>query len=196
MATPFAITFDYLCPFARNANEAVIEGLGRGSAWEVAFRPFSLAQTKVEEDEPAVWERAAGSDGTRGVLALQWGLAVRDNWSDRFHDYHLALFAARHEHGADIGDAAVLGAIADSVGLDSAAVGAEVESGVPLRTLQAEHGELVEKWAVFGVPTFIANGEAVFVRMMERHRPDEIVRILEMLDWVGLNEFKRTRVPR
>ena len=196
MDPSFAITFDYLCPFARNLNESVIEGLEAGHAWDVSFRPFSLAQTKVEEDEPDVWDRAEGEQGTWGVLALEWGIAVRDSWSRVFPSFHTALFAARHERGLDIGDPAVLAEIAASVGLDELQVAAAVASGDPQRTLQDEHQDLVAGWDVFGVPTVIVGDEAVFVRAMERHRPDEVARLLDLLSWTNLNEFKRTRIPR
>jgi predicted DsbA family dithiol-disulfide isomerase len=196
MATSFEITFDYLCPFARNANEAVVDGLDSGAAWDVRFRPFSLSQTKVDEGETDVWDRSPDSDGVRGVPALQWGLAVRDGWPESFMAFHVALFAARHERGVDIGDAAELARIAAATDLDPDAVGREVESGRPLRTLAAEHQELVANWGVFGVPTFILGSEAVFVRIMERHQPEEIDRIVAMVSWTNLNEFKRTRIPR
>ena len=160
MSISFAITFDYLCPFARNANESVVEGLAAGEAWDVTFRPFSLAQTKVEEGEPNVWDRDSGSDGTWGVLALQWGVAVRDVWPERFWDFHCALFAARHERGGDIGDAAVLAGAADSAGLDPDAVRSAVAGGRHMETLAAEHRALVSGWEVFGVPTFIVGDDS------------------------------------
>ena len=56
---------------------------------------------------------------------------------------------------------------------------------------------------MFGVPTFVAGDQAVFVRVM--HRPGEdregarrtIERVLDLLSgWVDLNEFKRTTIPR
>jgi len=55
---------------------------------------------------------------------------------------------------------------------------------------------------VWGVPTFIIGDRAVFVRLM--HRPDgdaalataTIERVLGLLDWPDLNEFKHTTVPR
>jgi hypothetical protein len=196
LADQFEITFDYLCPFARNANEAVIEGLRAGAAWDVRFRPFSLAQTKVDEREPPVWERQPGEPGTSGVLALQWGVAGRDRFPDEFPDLHLGLFAARHDHGEDIGDERVLAAVASTAGIDPHALEELVASGEPARRLAAEHEELVRRWAVFGVPTFIAGTEAVFVRQMERHRSEDIPRIINMIGWTELNEFKRTRIPR
>jgi hypothetical protein len=56
--------------------------------------------------------------------------------------------------------------------------------------------EAVERWAVFGVPTFCEGDEAVFIRFMERGRGDDVQRALDLLEWTRLNEFKRTRVPR
>ena len=196
MTEPFAITFDYLCPFARNANESIVDGLLKGEKWDVMFRPFSLSQTKVEDEQLDVWDRPADAEGIRGVLALQWGLAVRDNWSDQFLAFHVALFEARHGRGVDIGDEEELNAVAAAVGLNGSDIAAEVASGRPAQTLAGEHAEAVARWEVFGVPTFIVGDEAVFVRCMERHRPDEINSIVDLIEWTNLNEFKRTRVPR
>lgn len=196
MYQTFAITFDYLCPFARNLNESVIEGLAGGAQWSVTFRAFSLSQTKVDDDEPDVWKRSAGSPGTSGVLALQWGIAAREEWPDVFPTFHIELFAARHDRGLDIGDEAVLKEVAETCGLNGSAVAAVVGSGGPRRALQQEHDELVAGWDVFGVPTLIVGDEAVFVRSMERHRPDELARLLDLVSWTNLNEFKRTRIPR
>lgn len=196
MADRFAIAYDYLCPFARNANEAVVDGLRGDAGWDVDFRPFSLAQTKVDEGDRPVWEREPGEAGTSGVLALQWSIAVRDRFRDAFPEFHVRLFDARHGQGADIGDERVLASVADRSGVAADAIVAAVATGEPARRLGDEHGELVRRWAVFGVPTFIAGDEAVFVRQMERHRPDEIQRIIDMIGWTGLNEFKRTRIPR
>ena len=127
---------------------------------------------------------------------MQWGLAVRDGWPARFPLFHVALFAARHEHGIDIGDVRELAGIAESVGLDPATVAEAVASGRPMETLATEHRNLVQRWDVFGVPTFIMGDEAVFVRLIERHQPREIGRIVELLEWTNLNEFKRTRIAR
>ena len=70
----------------------------------------------------------------------------------------------------------------------------EVASGRPLKTLATEHSEAVDKWEVWGVPTYIEGEEAVFVRFMERGRVDDLERTLDMLQWSRLNEFKRTRI--
>jgi DSBA-like thioredoxin domain len=159
------------------------------------FLAFSLDQAHAEEGEPPVWERPPLERGT-GVLSLQWGLAIRDNFNDLFFDFHLAMFAARFDDGRKIGKEEVVRDVAASVGLDVDAVANEVDSGRPLTTLAAEHTESVDRWAMFGVPTFCEGDEAVFVRFMERDRVDDLERMLDLLGWDRLNEFKRTQIAR
>lgn len=196
MSTAFTITYDYLCPFARIANDAVIDVLEAGDDFEVTFAPFSLSHNHLSDDEPAVWDDDSPNADASGVLALQWSLAVRDSYGHRFRDFHRALFAARHDDGADVNDERVLAEVATLTGLDADAVAGIVADGVPMKTLRDEHTALVEEHAVFGVPTFIAGDEAVFVRLMDRDRPDDLRRVVDMVTWANLNEFKRTRIPR
>jgi len=191
----FAVTFDYRCPFARNAHEAVVAASRDGAGWDVRFLPFSLDQVHVEEGGTPVWERAPEDRGS-GVLALEWGLAVRDAFPDAFLDAHIELFAARHDRALKLNDVEALRDAVSRAGLDPDAVAKEVGTGRPLETLAREHTEAVERWAVFGVPTFIAGDDAVFVRFMERGNVQDLDRALDMLAWSDLNEFKRTRVPR
>lgn len=195
MAREIAVTWDYRCPFARNAHEAVVTAVREGTDLDVRFLPFSLDQAHTEEGETPVWDRSPDQRGT-GVLSLQWGLAVRDAFPERFLDFHVAAFAARFDEGRKIGKEDVVRDIAAGVGLDVDAVAEEVATGRPLKTLAAEHTEAVDKWAVFGVPTFIEGDEAVFIRFMERNRADDLERALELIQWDRFNEFKRTRIPR
>jgi predicted DsbA family dithiol-disulfide isomerase len=189
------VTFDYRCPFAYNGNLATINYLRGGADLDARFVPFSLDQVHVEEGAPAVWDREPTQWGT-GVLALLYGIAVRDTFPDRFFDAHLALFAARHEHGRQLQDEAVLREAVASVGLDADVVAEEAWSGRPLKTLASEHSDAVERYGVFGVPTFLEGDEAAFVRFMDRGNVDDLVRMLDLLQWSALNEFKRPRIPR
>ena len=79
----FAVTWDYRCPFARNAHEHVLDALADGADWDVTFLPFSLGQVHVEEGQPDVWDNP---DADSGLTALQMGVAVRDTMPERFLD--------------------------------------------------------------------------------------------------------------
>ncbi|HEU5449697.1 MAG TPA: DsbA family protein [Acidimicrobiia bacterium] len=196
MARQFAVTWDYRCPFARNAHEALVAGLKEGRDWDVRFLPFSLDQIHVEEGETPVWERGLDEKGVSGLRALLWGVAVRDAFPDHFLDFHLATFKARHDDGKKIAEEPVLREAAASVGLDPDAVAEEVASGRPLKAVTAEHSEAVDRYAVFGVPTIIEGEEAVFVRLMERGNVDDFAHALDLVGSTRLNEFKRTKIPR
>jgi 2-hydroxychromene-2-carboxylate isomerase len=196
MSHTFRITYDYLCPFARNANETVVEALEAGEDWDVTFHPFSLAQVHVEEGEAAVWDRPLGSPGARGTRAHAWAIAVSTIDPDRFLSFHRTLFAARHDDGADVDDPSVLRRVAREVGIDPDVVSDAVSAGDPVAALGEAHHEAVKRWSVFGVPTFIKGDAAVFVRLMERHRVADVARVLDLLEWPALNEYKHTTIPR
>lgn len=195
MRRSIAVTFDYRCPFAYNGNAGVVNAVRAGADLDVRYLAFSLDQVHVEDGAPPVWDREPDARGS-GVLALQYGIAVRDTFSEHFADAHLALFAARHEHGRKIDQEDVLRDVVASVGLDVDDVAAEVAGGQPLKTLAAEHTEAVDRWGVWGVPTFIEGDDAAFVRFMDRGRIDDLERMLELLSFSSLNEFKRPRIDR
>lgn len=198
MTRSFSLTFDYLCPFARNANEHVIAALGDGADWDVTFVPYSLAQGHLEEGDTPYWDREDANSGS-GILALQVGLAVRDHAPERFRDVHVALFAARHDQGHDIKDRAVLTQVLVDAGVDADEIMQIVDEGGPLKTLAAEHTAAVEDHGVWGVPTFIAGDRAVFVRLMDRpngdadHARASITQVIDLVENAPmLHEFKQT----
>jgi len=196
----FALTFDYLCPFARNANEHVITALRGGADWDVRFVPYSLAQGHVDEEQQAVWDRP-DPHRVSGVLALQVGIAVRDRYPDRFLDVHEQLFAARHDRGEDLKAREVVGAALERAGLAAEDVLASVDDEL-LGQLQEEHETAVRDHDVWGVPTFITDRRAVFVRLLDRPEGDAALatqRIIQVVDLVDapleLHEFKQTDLP-
>jgi hypothetical protein len=199
MPPSFAVTWDYRCPFARNAHEHILTALEDGAGWDVTFLPFSLGQAHVEEGEPDVWDEP---DSDSGLLALQVGIAVRDAHPEHFLNIHRALFAQRHDHGGSLRDEQVLRNLVKAHGLDADAVFAEVAAGQPLATIKAEHTRYVASHDVWGVPTFIVGDQAVFVRLMNRPHGDAAVarstieRVLDLVGWTELNEFKHTSIPR
>ncbi len=195
----FSITWDYRCPFARNANEHVLAGLATSADWDVTFVPFSLGQVHVDEGEPPIWDRP-GDDS--GLLALQVGTTVRDRDPERFPAVHRDLFALRHDQAGDLRDRTAVADVLDRHGVDVERVLAEVDEGIALKVVRSEHEAAAAEHDVWGVPTFISGDRAAFVRLMERATGDAdasiatVERVLGLLDGVvDLNEFKRTAIP-
>jgi hypothetical protein len=200
MPNSFAVTWDYLCPFARNAHEHLVTALKGGAEWDVRFKFFSLAQAHVAEGGAPVWDNPTEHSG---VLAGLAGIVVRERQPEKFLDAHLALFGARHDQGVDLRDSEQLGRALDAIGLDGAAIVKEAGSGWPAELAKGEHDEAVQQWEVFGVPTFIADDRAVFVRLMTRPEGDAklaettIDRVLDIFGgFPELNEYKFTKIPR
>jgi hypothetical protein len=202
MTLSFAVTWDYRGPFARNAHEHLLTGLASGADWEVAFVAFSLGQVHVEEGQPSVWDKPE-QDG--GILALQAGVVVRDEFADRFPGVHRGLFAARHDKSLHLDDRAVVETVLSEHGVPAGEVFARIDSGAGLATVRDEHERYAASHKVWGVPTFVAGDQAVFVRLMDRS-PDgadagasvaTIERTVDLLGgWTELNEFKHTSIPR
>ena len=80
---------------------------------------------------------------------------------------------------------------------------AEVEAGAPIEEIKRSHLLAVDQWSVFGVPTFVVDGRAVFVRLMSRPQGDAalarrtiegVVQLFE--NQPDLNEFKYTTLAR
>ncbi|MEO7429369.1 MAG: DsbA family protein [Acidimicrobiales bacterium] len=195
----FAVTWDYRCPFARNAHEHLVAGLRGGADWEVTFVPFSLGQVHVGEGKPDIWGHWRDDSG---LLALQAGIVVRDAFPDQFLDVHEALFALRHDHAGHLRDEQSVRAVLAEQGVDADAVLAEIDRGNTIVTVQQEHERAVKDHTVWGVPTFVMGEQAAFVRVMDRPRGDAahairtVERTLDLLDWPDLNEFKHTSVAR
>jgi hypothetical protein len=201
MSSSFAVTWDYRCPFARNAHEHIVAGLEGGAEWDVEFLPFSLSQMHVEEGDPPVWFDQ-GKSST--LLAPQVALVVRDKYPDAFNDVHLGLFAARHDDAQDIRERDVVADVLRLHDVDPDVVFAEIDGGGPGDEYRKTHERLQNELKVFGVPTFIVGNRAVFVRLLTRNQDGDgkvgrttIDRVLHLLTGFDeLNEFKYTSIPR
>jgi hypothetical protein len=200
MPRTFHVTWDYRCPFARNAHEHLLDGLAAGADWDVTFVAFSLGQVHVAEGDPDIWETP---EKDSGLLALQAGVVVRDRYPDAFAAVHRGLFAARHDNALQLRDPDVVAAVLDANGVDSNAVLDEIAGGGPLDVVRKEHEGAVASHEVWGVPTFLSGEQAVFVRLNDRPAGDAalatstIERVVDLLDgWPALNEFKHTTLRR
>lgn len=194
----FSVSWDYRCPFARNAHAHVLAGLAAGADWDVTFVPFALGQAHVEPGQPPIWDRP---DHDSGLLALQVGVTVRDTRPDAFLAVHGALFSGRHDHGLDLRDRDALAKVLLDHGVDADEVLTAVDDGSALATVRSEHEASVAEHDVWGVPTFVHDGAAAFVRLLDRpgddpdHAVATIERVVDLLAVPNLNEFKHTTVP-
>ena len=106
------------------------------------------------------------------------------------------------QKAAHIRDEAVLRELLAGEGVDPDPVFAEIATGKPLLTVRDEHTASVEDLDVWGVPTFMAEGRAAFVRLMDlpvdgTDARRQVERIVDMLTgWPSLNEFKHTSLDR
>lgn len=198
MTTSFAVSWDYLCPFARNAHEHLLAGMEAGADWDVKFLAFSLGEAHVAEGDPSVFDI---EDGRKFLYALAAGVTVRDEHPEKFPDFHRGMFAARHDDKRDIRDDAVVREVLNEQGLDAEAISAKFDEAVA--KIRAEHRAAVADHAMFGVPTFVLGERAVFVRLMDRpgdeakkglEAVEGVLRILEEMP--TLNEFKYTKIAR
>jgi hypothetical protein len=194
----FDVTWDYRCPFARIAHENILDGLAGGAPWDVTFVPFFLNQSHVAEGGVPAWDDPGQQDD---LVALAAGVVVRDRFAEHFLAVHRSLFSARHEDGGDLRTRSVVAAALTRAGVDADLVLAEVDAGWPAKVIRQEHEDVVGRLEVFGVPTFVVDDSAVFVRLMKRPDGDvevaraAIDRVLGLIvDHPELNEFKHTRL--
>jgi hypothetical protein len=194
----FDLSFDYRCPFAKNIHLHVIEALRAGADFEVNFVPWSLSQGSLE-DGPDVWDDPAYD---ADLLSLAAAVSVRDQQNEYFLDAHEALFRARHDRAIRLVTLDEISNVLAPLGVDMAKVAADVVSRRPHDVIAASHKEF-ERFEAFGVPTFVVNDQATFVRYMSEPNGDvsqSVALINTLLDMMtnlsDLNEFKHTQLPR
>jgi len=194
----FAVTYDYRCPFGRIAHDHVTTALVAGADWKVDFLPFCLGQSHVADGDRPLWERP---DDDSGLLALQVSVALRDGQPEAFLGFHRDTYEWRHRDAGNLRDRDALSRIAERNGADIEAMWTSVDSGAPLATVEREHEGSVRSHSVWGVPTFVVGDAAVFVRLLSGPDGDAdlaratVERIVELIGWRELNEFKHSSLP-
>ena len=155
---------------------------------------------KMPEGGIPAWDDPAKAPD---LMALAAGVVVRDEYPEQFAGVHHALFAARHDAGLDLRDRDAVAGVLDAAGVPADKVLAQVDSGEPIDEIERAHLQAVGEWSVFGVPTFVVDGRAVFVRLMSRPGDDgalarrTIEGIVQLMDdQPDLNEFKFTTLTR
>jgi hypothetical protein len=193
----FAVTWDYRCPFARNAHEHVLDGLGRRSRLDVTFLPFSLGQVHVEDGEPDVWD-SPDADSACSACRSESPCAT-----------HCPTASTRPTGRCS--PTARAGRLPPGrTGPAQRAEGARDRRrrrlrrgriGRPLATIKAEHTAYAASHDVWGVPTFIVGDQAAFVRFMRRPAGDgkvarsTIERTVDLLDGQTSTSSSTRRSP-
>jgi len=194
----FDLSFDYRCPFAKNMHLHVITALRAGADLDVTFMPWSLSQGSREEGAPDVWNDPAYD---ADLLSLAAGISIRDQQPDVFLDAHEALFRARHGGRKRLVTLEEISDVVAPLGVDMTKVANDVESRRPHDVIAASHKEF-DRYEAFGVPTFVVNEQATFVRYMDEPTEDaqasvDLVTTLVtmMASQPAINEFKHTQLP-
>jgi hypothetical protein len=194
----FDLSYDYRCPFAKNIHLHVVTALRAGADFDVTFVPWTMSQGYKADGAPDVWDDPARDPE---LLSLAVSTSIRDQQPDHFLDAHEALFRARHERALRL---VTRGEIADALAstkVDLAAAFDDVDSRRPHKVIGQSFREF-ERYDAFGVPTFVVNGDATFVRYMTTPSEDPAASIalidslVTLMSTKGdLNEFKHTKVP-
>jgi protein-disulfide isomerase-like protein with CxxC motif len=115
----------------------------------------------------------------------------------------MGLFRARHDESRDLREESEVRRVLADHGVDPDEIMAEIAQGWPLETFRKAHESAVNEHQAFGVPTFMVDGQAVFVRLMTRPQGDaalarstieHVVRLAQSRP--ELNEFKHTTILR
>jgi protein-disulfide isomerase-like protein with CxxC motif len=193
----FELSYDYRCPFAKNIHLHVVSALRAGAQFDVTFAPWTLSQGHRAEGSPDVWDNP---EFDADLLALAAGISVRDLQSERFLDSHEALFRARHEQAIRLTTFEEISSVLEPLGVDMKLVADDLATRRPHEVIAASH-ERFAKFEAFGVPTFVVDEDATFVRYMNPPTDDaqasiDMVNSLVtlMAAQPELNEFKHTQL--
>jgi hypothetical protein len=194
----FDLSYDYRCPFAKNIHLHVVTALRAGADFDVTFVPWTMSQGYKADGAPDVWDDPARDPE---LLSLAVSTSIRDLQPESFLDAHEALFRARHERAIRLVTREEISEALSSTGVDLAAVFDDLDTRRPHKVIGESFREF-ERYEAFGVPTFVVNGDATFVRYMTVPSEDEaasVALIDSLLTLMSvqsdLNEFKHTKVP-
>ncbi|HEY5121852.1 MAG TPA: DsbA family protein, partial [Acidimicrobiales bacterium] len=160
--TSFDLSYDYRCPFAKNIHLHVLAALRAGADFDVTFVPWTMTQGYVTPGGPDSWDDPAHD---ADHLSLYVSISVRDHQPELFLAAHEALFRARHERAIRLVTFEEIEGILQPLGVDMEEVRADVATRRPHEVLAQSFAQF-DKYEAFGVPTFVVDGDATFVRYM------------------------------
>lgn len=174
----------------------------RGERLDVMWRHFLLDQVNSKEGLGwKVWEQTEENQG-KTMLAQRAGEAARRQGQDAFERFHLAVLVARHggEGRIALNDAGALAEVARKAGLDVERFKRDLADRSIVDIIARDHMEAVEKYGVFGTPTFLfESGLTVYLKMFVPP-PEDTMGLFEhftalMAERPYLGELKRPQPP-
>lgn len=147
------IYFDYTCRFSYRA----VRWFDSVPDLKVRWATFSLKEVNRHAEDPPVLD--PDSPPSVSILALALSHAARD--AD-FGSYHHAVFDAMHREERKVGHEDLFEFAADA-GVDVGAF--QAIQGSWVSRVRDEHYDGVERWGVYGTPTFLLGSAAAYVRL-------------------------------
>lgn len=166
---------DYACPHSYLAYSR-LRLLASETELTIAWRPLPTFGPEAERDwrwlseDPSLLQSCVeelGRDAAQLGLpfrlpdrppatrrALQGGEFARDCGPADFHRFHQAVFRAVFSDGVDVGDPEVLARVADSAGIDSAALEAALDDGRYENVLEEVEAEAA-RYGITATPTVL-----------------------------------------
>ncbi|QFU81698.1 DsbA family oxidoreductase [Natronorubrum aibiense] len=179
---------DYVCPFCYLGKQSLAQYREtRAEPLEIDWQPFDLRSGKRNPDGSIDHDVDDGKDETYfeqakqnvrrlqaeydvemaqeiaievdSLPAQQASWYVKQEYPEQWAAFDDAIYAALWQDGRDIGDADVLAALADDVGLPVAEIRSAIaDEGV--RTELEDRFTTAQRRGITGVPTFIYEGQA------------------------------------
>lgn len=167
---------------------------------DITWKNFSLEQVNSKQGpEWKVWQQPDDYE-SRELPAVRAGEAARLQGKETFERFHLSLLKARHEERQSINQKEVLVELARKAELNIEKFEKAMKDRALLENLARDHTEAVEKYGVFGTPTFVfENGASAYLKMYippeEDSLPlfDELVSLMYRRLYFG--ELKRPQPP-
>lgn len=200
------VVHDLICPWCYLGVQRLLRTLRRRPdiAFELVWHPFLLNPDMPHAGMARgdyVVRKFGGEDRARRLYASITEIGQTEGLSFRFDrirrtpssidahrlvrfaagqgradDLAMALFAAHFSEGLDIGDPAMLAALAGNVGLDRAAARAFLDGDVALDVVQAENLR-AHRLGINGVPCFVLGGRHAIAGAQES---EVIARLLDV----------------
>ena len=165
------------------------------------WKPYALAQVNQKVGEGyEVWDEPE-EKLPAGVWALRAGVAASRQGEEPFERFLSLLLKARHVDRKELGDRDVLRAVAEAAALDVERFLKDLADPSSLQEVADSHTGAVEKYGVFGTPTFtFANGGSAFVKMLQPNSVEDAAKAFYTVmalaeDSLFVGEVKRPQPP-